>query len=125
MELMQNELVKIIIVILIGSILFTFIYLVINGEASQLTYKSKLYALLIDSAFNSDNFARENLTLLNDLGLKDNFEVVLIKEDSLLEIRKEGILVGESYRIVKDLNKDFSTKDSGGSLTLYVEQKVE
>jgi len=115
MELMQNEIIKLIIVAIVGIALLYFIYSSISGEASILLSKSREDALWIDAAMNSPKNAETSLKLHREFeDLDGKYKLTISKENNLV-ISKEELVegkLGEGYRIISNGDNVLEVKES-------------
>ncbi len=124
MELLYNEITKLIIVAIIGATLFYFIFSSASGELEKLTTKSKGDALLIDAALNSGSNAETELRFQKDImGTGEEFKIVLDKEKGKYTIKNPKSSVEREYRIIQNSNKKLSEKEEAGSLVINVAKK--
>ena len=121
MELLYNEIIKLIIVAILGATLFYFIYSSANGELERLSTRSKGDALLIDAALNSGPNAETELKLQKDiLGTGDEFEIIFDKEKGKYTIKNPKSSVEREYRVIQNSNKKLSEKEEASSLVINV-----
>ncbi|HIH17478.1 MAG TPA: hypothetical protein HA282_05605 [Nanoarchaeota archaeon] len=123
MGLLYNEIIKLIIVAIIGASLLYFIYSSLHGEKLQLNLASKSQALWLDAAFNSDPDAAVAFNLNKALVEGENFDIVVNEKEKKLEIKKSKLLSATSYKIVLNENKEITKKSTENTLEINVKQK--
>ena len=99
-ELVQQEVVKLIIVALIAAILVYFIASSTNGELSKLILKSRENALWLDAGFNADKNSETTIDFTSDSG---EYEISI---DTEIAIKKKSEILGQSYRLFKNSGKE-------------------
>lgn len=115
MELLYNEIVKLIIVAIVGVSILYFIHSSANGEASILLLKSRENALWIDAAMNSPQNAETAIKFQKEFEDVDKKYKLGIDNENKFVISEEGLVsekIGKRYRIVKSLNKNLEMQES-------------
>lgn len=121
-ELLQENLLKLIMVALITGLLILFIYYATSGEVSQAMSASREYVLWTDVAHNTDDFASTKLNLPTDYEIwfaheKYPFLVIGKKESESAKF----VSFTETYRVFENPNKEIDIEKIGPYWIINVE----
>ncbi|MBU2497116.1 MAG: hypothetical protein KJ767_03600 [Nanoarchaeota archaeon] len=111
--LLQEELIKLIIVVLLAAMLLWFVYASAKGEISQSVTKSREIAIWMDTAYNTEFDSDVLLYFPYQDGIS-------IKEDSV-EVKIGNAPAGKISRIIPtEYKKVVSEKEVAGTLEIEV-----